>query len=126
MTDLGDIKKETLLNQEKILDLEQDLKLKKIETRHLSSRITITWIVIFILSFLLILQLIMALTGKSISTQDIPNDTPTNGTIDKNTENKTVSYIMEEYNNEQKNQDHTLPDLDDDDDLDQTSTRPVE
>ena len=126
MTDLGDIKKETLLNQEKILDLEQDLKLKKIETRHLSSRITITWIVIFILSFLLALQLIMALTGKSITTQDGPKVAPTNATTGKDAENKTVSYIMEEYNNEQKNQkDKTEPDFDDEDD-DQTSTRPVD
>ena len=68
----------------------------------------------------------MALTGKSITTTDGPKVTPTNVTTGKDAENKTVSYIMEEYNNEQKNQkDKTEPDFDDEDD-DQTSTRPVD
>ena len=34
MSELNDVKRETLDNQDKILDLQQELELKKLETRH--------------------------------------------------------------------------------------------
>lgn len=61
MTDLASVKRETLKNQVKIIELQHKLDMKKVESRHGNARLNQTLVVIFWLSLLLAASLYLGL-----------------------------------------------------------------